>query len=522
MNKTNIQYFDWGQIEWLYEPEYGNSTSVMHIGIITIFPEKRQIKHVHYGDEQFLYVLSGTGEQLIGETVNTLAPGASFHIEAGSVHETINIGDKPIKELLISIPANYESSSFIQNKAEKLLISGANNKPSIKLDGKVKNIYDRFINSLKIPLSVFDESDNVIIKGQGYPEYCETKCHIGEDLNNCCIYKIHDKYLSPQYSDSSAFICPFGLTVFIIPIFFNEKVIGIIRGGHVKTTYDNPDAENNFISDYLSNKSYKLLPAIPKARLNAILLQVRKLSKNIVNYYIFENTEMELDKREEIIHDISRHEIMLEESLKSTQEKVLNIQINNHFLFNTLNAIAGLAVKENAFKTYESVINLSKMFRYSLKTGSNLVKLSDELDYLVNFIDLQKLRYGERLEIRLNIQKEIENIMVPFNCLQPILENCFIHGFKDEKSKMLIEISGRTDNNNVIIEISDNGAGMNKTEIEALNMRIHKNNSRESISGLMMIFKKLKLYYDESFTFEVSGAPSKGTNIKITICDQLS
>lgn len=514
MNKINIQYFDWGQIEWMYEPEYGNSTNVMHIGIITIFPGKRQTKHVHYGDEQFLYVFSGTGEQLIDETVNTLEPGANFHIEAGSVHETINIGDKPIKELLISIPAFYESSSFIQNKAESVIGSGTNYNTPIKIDDKVKSIYDRFLSSLNIPLSVFDNEDNAVIQGQGYPEFCELRCNVRKDLNNCCIYKIRDKYTSPQYSDPSAFICPFGLTVFIVPILFNEKVIGIIKGGHFKTASDNPA--------FASDVSYNLLPVVPKARLNATLLQVEKLSKNIVNYYIFENTEIELGKREEIIQDISKHEMMLEESLKSSQEKVLSTQINNHFLFNTLNAIAGLAVKENAFKTYESVINLSKMFRYSLKTNSSFVKLKQELDYLLYFIDLQKLRYGDRLGVKLDVPEEIMDIVIPFNCLQPILENCFIHGFKDEKNKMQIQVSGRKEKNSVIIEISDNGSGMTEEQLEALNMKVHQSNGREIISGLVMIFKKLQLYYSESFAFEISSAPNKGTSTRITIYDKLT
>lgn len=515
MVKTNFQYFDWGQIEWMYEPEYGNSTNIMHIGIIKIFSGKRQTKHVHYGDEQFLYVLSGKGKQLIDDAVNIIEPGANFHIEAGSVHETVNSGNEPITELLISIPANYENNLFLQGKVENLLNNREKYETSIKIDDKIKGIYDGFISSLKIPLSIFDDKDNIIIKGQGYPEYCEIKCNVREDLNNCCIYRIRDNYTSPQYSEPTAFVCPFGLTIFIIPILFNNEVIGLVKGGHIKTSTNNLDI------NYISNKAYELIPVVPKARMKAISLQIKKLSKNIVNYYMFENTEVELGKKEEIIRDISRHEIMLEESLKSTQDKVLSIQINNHFLFNTLNAVAGLAVKENAFKTYESIISLSKMFRYSLKTSSNLVKLADELDYLVNYIDLQKLRYSDKLDVSLNISEEIKDIVIPFNCMQPILENCFIHGFKDKKNRMLIEVFGRRAKDSVTLEICDNGIGMNEKDIEVLNKKIHQNNNREVFSGLMMIYSKLQLFYNQGFDFEISGTLNKGTKVKIIIYDKL-
>jgi len=515
MSKNNIQHFDWGQIEWVYEPEYGNSSNIMNIGIVSILPGKRQTRHVHYGDEQFLYVISGEGKQLIDYTENIIGPGAIFHIDAGSVHETVNMGDEPIVELLISIPANLENNLLLKSKAENLLTHREECESSIKLDDRIKGINDKFLNSLKIPLSIFDDEDNVVVRGQGYPEYCEVKCNIGEKLNNCCIYRIRSNYTAPQYPDPSAYICPFGLTVFIVPILFNYKVIGKIKGGHIKTSSIEPNVNQ------VPDMNYELIPVVPKARMKAISLQLRKLTESIADYYIIENTEVELDRKEEIIQDIFRHETMLEESLKSSQEKVLNIQINNHFLFNTLNALAGLAVKENAYKTYESIISLSKMFRYSLKTGSNLVTLRDELDYLVDFIDLQKLRYSERLEVRFSIAEEIKDIILPFHCLQPILENCFIHGFKDKTDKMLIEVSGIREQNSTVIEIRDNGAGMDGKAEDALNRMIKLNSKGEVPSGLMMIYSKLQLYYNQGFDFEVSGKLNKGTIVKLTIYDKL-
>lgn len=511
MTRTSVQYFDWGRIEWMYEPEYG-TTNIMHIGIINIYPGKRQTKHVHYGDEQFLYVFSGKGEQFIDDVVNAIEPMASYHIEAGSIHETINTGDEPIVELLISIPAYYEGSLFLQRKVEDLLNKSEKDNVSFKIDEKIKGIYEGLASSMKMPLSVYDDEDNLVIKGQGYPEYCEVKCNVGNDLNNCCIYSIGDKYGSPQYSEPSAFICPYGLTVFTSPILFNDEVIGTIKGGHIRTSADNNDAE--------FDKAYEQIPIVPKARMKAVSLQIKTLCKNIINYYIFENTEVQLGKKEEIIQDISRHEMLLEKSLKSTQEKVLSIQINNHFLFNTLNAIAGLAIKENAFRTYESIINLSKMFRYSLKTGSNLVKLEDELDYLDNFIELMKLRYGDKLEVRFDVSPELKDIIIPFNCLQPILENCFVHGFKNQKNNMLIDVTGKRDKDSVIIEICDNGIGMDRPVIEALNDKLHLG-SQDVVSGLMMIYSKLQLFYNRGFDFIISGAPNMGTTVKIVIYDKL-
>lgn len=515
MDKTNIQNFDWGQIEWIYEPDYSNSTNIMHIGITTLLPGMSQTKHVHYGDEQFVYILSGEGTQLIGDEVTFIETGSHSHIDAGSLHETLNTGNKPMYQLLISIPANVENSLVPQKDAENPV--GTENKPDvpIRIDQKIKAIYEGYARSLKIPLSIFDENDNVVITGQGYPEYCESKCHIRENLNNCCIYRFRGDYTAPQYPDPSAFICPYCLSVFIVPILFNGKIIGKIKGGHLKTSADGIDTQCQ------ADKSYEEIPAVPLARMRVISIQLKKLVRSIIDYYTFENNEVELGRKDEIIQNIFRHELLLEESLKSTQEKVLSIQINNHFLFNTLNALAGLAVKENAFKTYESIVSLSKMFRYSLKTGSNMVALGIELDYLGDYISLQKLRYGDRLEANINIDWDIKDVSLPFNCLQPIVENCFIHGFKDKKDKMLINVSGRREQDSVVIEISDNGSGMEDQTLEALKKRLDSINSQQVLNGLMMIYSKLQLYYNRNFSFEISSALDTGTTVRITINDKL-
>ena len=519
MGMANIQCFDWGQVEWIYEPDSINTFNVMNIGIYTILPGKGQKRHIHYGDEQLLYVLSGKGKQLIGDSISLKETGSLFHIEAGSVHETINIGDEPLRELVISIPANYEDSLFIENRADASKDNKKKFSTPIEINDEIKNIHDGFANSLKIPISIFDREGNAVIEGKGFPALCETRCNIGKSIYNCCFYGKQEKFVQSKYSDPTAFICPYGLSVIIMSIICNDEIVGIIKGGHIKISPDNLNSgDNAFLkTNDISDASGESTQFFSKASVKAILQQFKKLNKYIANYYIFKNTEIELDKKEGIIQDIARHETILEESLKSTQEKVLSIQINNHFLFNTLNAIASLAVKESAFNTYESIINLSKMFRYTLKTNSSFVKLKDEIDYLVNYIDLQRLRHGDKLKVNLDMSAEIENIDIPFHCLQPILENSFIHGFKDKSGRMLIEMSGKKDGNRAIIEIYDNGVGMDEKNVDMLNDRIRRTDKQEALSGLMMIYSKLQLLYKDKFAFEIFSTLNKGTRVEIIL-----
>lgn len=510
---SNLQLFDWGQIEWIYEPEDVDFLNAIHIGIVTIASGKQQKKHFHYGEEQFLYMLSGKGEQLIDEQVSELAPNMFFHIEAGSVHETVNNTAEPIRQLVISTPARFSSYSLIENKKSHLLDRNSQNENKLVLSPEIKSIYDVYANSLKFPLSVFDACSNAIIEGKGYPALCQIKCHLSENLCNCKSYAIAERYASRFNAEPVAFVCPYGLSVITMPILCNDELVGVIKGGHIRVSPEKApaytDCENPSVQWDETAQTFH------KASVKAILQQIKNLSQSIANYRIFETTERELGKKEEIIEDISRHETMLEESLKVTQEKALSLQINNHFLFNTLNAIAGLAIKESAFKTYETILNLSNMFRYSLKTSGSFVRIQEEIDYLNNYIELQKVRFGDRLRVKIDIAPELVRVNIPFNCLQPIVENCFTHGFRGKKGKMLIEVLGIRNGLTIILAINDNGIGMDEATVETLNRNACSTNA--PVHGLTMIAAKLRLFFGERFEFEVLSSTQKGTSVRLVL-----
>lgn len=492
----NMQYFHWGYIEWIYEPDFNNSNNNMSIGITTILPHKRQNRHIHYGNEQFIYVLSGNGTQLIGDTITEMKPRQIYHMEAGIVHETINHGDKPIRHLLIAIPVQYEE--VLPEVKQDLAIGNE----IIKVNSEIDYIYETIAGPLNMPISIFDMDGNLVIGGKEYPEFCKSKClNEGED---CPIYSLKGEYKPPHYTDLSAFICPYGLTVVNTPIMLNNKPIGIIKGGHIRISQSIDTNEN----------------VVPKGTANAVLQQMKKLSKTIQSYYIFKDAELRLNKKEEIIQDISKNEVNLERTLKSAREKVLNIQISNHFLFNTLNALAGMAIKENAYETYQSIIDISNMLRYTSNSEVELVTIKKEFQYIQNYTNLQKLRYGERLKVNFKISKDVQERNIPFNCIQPIVENCFIHGFKDMKDGMEIIINAEIQRGYTIIKISDNGKGIDEKSLRNLKDKISQY-EKYQLRGLMMIFSKLKLFYGDTFNFIIESHKDIGTDIILEIPENL-
>ncbi|AOT69878.1 histidine kinase [Geosporobacter ferrireducens] len=523
MAKKNIQELEWGEIEWIYEPESENSQNAMNIGIVTIYPNSSQNKHIHYGDEQVLYVLSGVGKQLIGDKISHIQAGSLHHIEVGSIHETINLGDEPIKELLISIPVHRDQNLPIPRKTQSMIVEGSLSENRVTVNEEIGYIYNGIIELLKIPVAIFDEEGNTVITGRYYPELCREKCGIEENVKKCPIYQMRDEYTPPYYSDPSAYVCPYGLTIFIMPIVFDNRVIGLIKGGHIRTSQIDMHINQytQIKKNILGEAAYAAMHIVPKGTVNAILQQIKKLSKNIANYYLFKNTAVALNKQEEIIQDIVRNESILEESLKTAKDKALNIQIGNHFLFNTLNAIAGLAVKEKADKTYEAIIDLSKLMRYTLKNNSYFVYLQEEVEYLKNYINLQQLRYGNRLKVYFNVSGDTSRKKIPFNCLQPIVENCFIHGFKNMKEGMEIRITAEMQEDKLTLQIMDNGRGMDSDLQNYVYDKLQED-KKQGFSGLMMVYEKLDLLFEGQFTFLIESELGLGTRVTISLPDKVS
>jgi len=186
--------------------------------------------------------------------------------------------------------------------------------------------------------------------------------------------------------------------------------------------------------------------------------------------------------------------------LKTTQDKFLNSQISQHFLFNILNCITNLALKENAAQTCTAIGELSKLFRYTVRTASRLVPFSEELNHVRAYTNLQKLRYGERLTVQINAAPKSEAASVPFNFLQPIVENCFNHGFRDVKKSMWIRIEAQQADEVLTIKVTDNGIGVSPDFLEKISDRLDQ---KAGSGGLVMIARKLFSLYGENYRYEI-------------------
>ncbi|OPL08870.1 MAG: hypothetical protein AVO33_08105 [delta proteobacterium ML8_F1] len=492
------QEFDWGTIEWIYEPQ-DNPYNVMHIGIIKMAPGKRQNKHVHYSDEQLLYVLSGRGQQVMNDELQDLGPGMIFHMNPGDMHETINNGDEDLVELLISIPVNLNNGNIVKPGAgSRSPVSDSKNLDLRLYTEAIRSIYGNLISPLNVPISIITDAREILVKGEHFPDFCRKVCSIEEDIFNCELYNITDEYKPPYYFEHTSFVCRYGITVILIPVIVDQRILGYIRGGHVREAHR-----------LIEVRTIHELPyERPKSSMHSLLDLMIKLQKQIVQYIESAETDQQMAQKD-------NQENLLKENLKNTESKMLNIQINNHFLFNTLGAIANLSLQDGAIKSYDAIIHLSKMLRYNVNAEDRVVSLGDELNYLTQYLNLQLLRFEERMNFDFDIEGNLKTQRVPFNFLQPIVENSFKHGFTNASEVMTLKISVKPAGEKMIIKISDNGAGMAAGRLERLREELKSNQGRWG--GTRMVLTKLRRFYPEGVSLDIESDLGRGTRVTIVL-----
>lgn len=200
---------------------------------------------------------------------------------------------------------------------------------------------------------------------------------------------------------------------------------------------------------------------------------------------------------------LMRENIQKETAYKDAQLKALLLQINPHFIYNTLDMFAGKLTLDGEFETADYICDFAQMIRYNTMTSTTALPLEKELEHVINYVNLEKCRYGDSVVLRIHASEELRKITIPRFLLQPIVENAFEHGFAGmaPEEKRQIVISARKVGNRLILRVRDNGRGMSLKQVEEMNrkfaqpydaMALHHQKERgiglENINDRLQIF----------------------------------
>ncbi|MFI8686975.1 sensor histidine kinase [Rossellomorea sp. NPDC077527] len=206
---------------------------------------------------------------------------------------------------------------------------------------------------------------------------------------------------------------------------------------------------------------------------------------------------------ERINHLINR-EYKLELENKTNQLKVLQSQINPHFLYNALQSIGTIALKNKVPQIYSLITHLSKIMRYGMNMEEDVVPLSKEINYTNAYLLLQKERFGENLEYRVDVEEEVKEVLVPKMILQPLIENYFKHGFDIRDGIGRIDLTCYQEGENLVVVVRDNGVGVTESRLREIEEHFKadawNNTGEETNIGLKNVYVRLKLYFDHQAT----------------------
>ena len=251
--------------------------------------------------------------------------------------------------------------------------------------------------------------------------------------------------------------------------------------------------------------------------INVLVKAFNKMVINIKSYIDDIKGQAEIENR---LKEQEMQNLKMKSVLKDAELKSLQSQINPHFLYNTLNTAAQLAMLEGADKSSQFIGNVADLFRYKLRKLDQPVTLRDEVQNVNNYMQILKTRFADRIEFFSDIDEQILEAIIPCTIIQPIVENAFIHGLEEKEEKGKIHLAVKAEGQKIYIVVKDNGKGMGKREIEAIIFDHNPARSHVSGIGLQNVIDRLRLFFNISQTeeiIEIESELNKGTKVTLMI-----
>jgi two-component system, sensor histidine kinase YesM len=215
---------------------------------------------------------------------------------------------------------------------------------------------------------------------------------------------------------------------------------------------------------------------------------------------------------DELSHVITQTELLKKEA----EIKMLQAQINPHFLYNTLETMRMLAIMKGEDEIAEVGLKLGKLLRYSLSKAKDETKLAEELENVQHYIDIHRLRMGERLHVELQVDERALSLTCPRFILQPLVENSIMHGIEKMRGKGIISLQLEEEPDAVTLRLSDNGAGIPEERLRIIHEVLAGKLTQEQIPfsggiGLLNVNERIKAYFGGGSGMTIQSVAGQGT-----------
>lgn len=215
-----------------------------------------------------------------------------------------------------------------------------------------------------------------------------------------------------------------------------------------------------------------------------------------------------------------REELMLHNSELTERKRIMEIkqleeQFNPHFIFNVLETLR-YEIAIDAAKASDMVMAFANLMRYSIYYGSTIVPLQTDIEYINDYLLLQKMRYNRRLNYHIDIPEELMGCKIPKLLLQPVVENSLVHGMKNIHS-ITINISAWKENGQLNLCVEDNGSGISEDKLKELRKGLEQEDVYREHIGLYNSHRVVRLLYGPESGMTIESSPGNGTRVIVTL-----
>lgn len=201
---------------------------------------------------------------------------------------------------------------------------------------------------------------------------------------------------------------------------------------------------------------------------------------------------------------------------RKSELKALQAQINPHFLYNTLDSIIWMSEAGENDEVVEMTSALARLLRQSISNDQEEVELEKEIEYVKNYLAIQKMRYKDKLEFFIYVDPRVAHVPVIKLVLQPLVENAIYHGIKYKETKGNLKIYAKPVDGRVEIVVADDGIGMDEDVMEHIFDEHRKEQKRNGV-GVPNVQKRLQLQYGSEYGIRYESVKGAGTKVVITI-----
>ncbi|GLX66429.1 sensor histidine kinase [Paenibacillus glycanilyticus] len=220
----------------------------------------------------------------------------------------------------------------------------------------------------------------------------------------------------------------------------------------------------------------------------------------------------------EEVQETNKMKSLLESKQNEIKLKMMASQINPHFLFNALESIRMKAHLKGEKEISQVVRLLGKLMRRSIEVTQRMTHLSDEMDIVRCYLDIQKFRYEDRLAYELQVDPLVEKVSIPPLIIQPLVENAVIHGLENKMEGGIVTVRAAREGDYVRIDVIDNGAGMSSEKIKQLTQHLNETEDADNNRiGLRNVHLRLQLTYGQEHGLQYESELGQGTKVSFTL-----